>query len=103
MPSPLTPSPSEAQYQLAHNSDNRSSQILISHYICLPLATIAVLLRLISRYLCKAGRLQADDYLVISAWVYHSPLMSNVKSSSSVRDGYGNVDMAFEAFSCRGR
>ena len=33
MLSPLIPSSSEAQYQLAHTSDNQSSQILVSHYI----------------------------------------------------------------------
>ena len=79
MLSPLIPSPSEAQYQLAHTSDNQSSQILVSHYICLPLATIAVILRLLSRYLCKAARLQADDYIIIAAWVFFSPIDSNVK------------------------
>ena len=78
MPSPLIPSPSQAQYQLAHTSDNLSSQILVSHYICLPLATIAVVLRLLSRHLSKAARLQADDYLVIAAWVSLSPLKPSV-------------------------
>ena len=69
MLSPLIPNPSEARYQLAHISDNQSSRILISHYVCLPLATIAVILRLLSRHLCKAARLQVDDALVIAAWV----------------------------------
>ena len=82
------PSPSEAQYQLAHTRDNRSNQILISHYICLPLATIAVLLRLTSRHLCKAARFQADDYLVIAAWVSLSPYMSNVKFPFGVLRGH---------------
>lgn len=51
----------------------------MSHYICLPLATMAVILRLVSRYLCKAARLQIDDYMVIAAWVILSPPTSSVK------------------------
>ena len=81
MLSPLIPSPSEAQYQLAHTSDNQSSQILVSHYICLPLATIAVVLRLLSRYLSKAARLQADDYIIVAAWVFFSPPTVKVQFS----------------------
>ena len=80
MLSPLIPSPSEAQYQLAHTSDNQSSQILVSHYICLPLATIAVVLRLLSRYLSKVARLQADDYIIVAAWVFFSPPTLKVQS-----------------------
>ena len=70
MPSPLIPTSSEVQSQLANASDNASSQILISHYICLPAATIAIVLRLISRYLSKTARLKLDDYTVIAAWVF---------------------------------
>lgn len=88
MPSPLIPSPSEAQYQLAHTSDNLSSQILISHYICLPLATVAVILRLVSRHLSKVVHLQADDYLVIAAWVFLSSPKPSVNPHFSVRRGH---------------
>ena len=80
MPSPLIASPSEVQRQLAHASDNASSQILVSHYICLPLATIAVILRLLSRYLSKTARLRADDYAVIIAWVIAPILKSNMST-----------------------
>ena len=73
MPSPLIPGPSEIQSQLAHASDVSSNQILVSHYICLPLATIAVILRLVSRVLAKTARLQADDYAVVAAWVLLAP------------------------------
>ena len=100
MLSPLVPDPSQVQYQLAHTSDNRSSQILISHLICLPLATITIILRLVSRYLCKARRLQTDDYLIIAAWVLPSPPMSWVNSvfdihcwSSDFMSGYWNKNL----------
>ena len=103
MPTPLIPSPSEAQYQLAHTNDNRTNQILVSHYICLPLATIAVILRLVSRHLCRAARLQTDDYMVIAAWVYLSPLTSSIKSPFGVRRGHWIASMAYQATICRGR
>ena len=94
MLSPLIPNRGEAQYQLAHISDNQSSRILISHYVCLPLATIAVILRLLSRHLCKAARLQVDDALVIAAWVLHLPLRSSVNSPVGVRRGHRIASMA---------
>ena len=97
MLSPLIPNPSDAQYQLAHTIDNQSSRILISHYVCLPLATIAVILRLLSRRLSKAARLQIDDALVIAAWVLQLPLTSSVDSPVGVRRGRRIASMAFGA------
>ena len=94
MLSPLIPSPSDAQYQYAHISDKQSSPILISHYVCLPLATIAVILRLLSRRLSKAARLQADDALVIAAWVLRLPLTSSVISPAGVCRGHRITSMA---------
>ena len=72
MLSPLIPTSSEIEYQLAHARDDRSSQIIVSHAICLPLATFAVILRLVSRSLCKAARLRADDFTIIVALVLFS-------------------------------
>lgn len=62
------PSPSEIQYQLDHIREDRSSDIVISHIICMTLATVAVILRFTSRRLCKAAIL-ADDYMIIAALV----------------------------------
>ena len=61
-------SPSEIQYQLDHINDDRGDDIIISHAVVLPLAVLAVFLRFISRYLCKA-RIGADDYMIIAALV----------------------------------
>ena len=99
MPSPLIPSPGEIQYQLAHTSDDRSSQILVSHYICLPLATVAVILRLVSRYLSKKARLQTDDYLVIAAWV----ILSLPDSGRPVFFDMSLVATELQARICHGR
>ena len=62
------PSPSEIQYQLDHIHEDRSSDIVVSHVICLTIATVAVILRFASRRLCKAAIL-ADDYMIIAALV----------------------------------
>ena len=61
--------PSEIQYQLAHINDDRASDIVISHAVVLPLAVTAVILRFISRRLCKA-RLGADDFMIIAALIF---------------------------------
>ena len=63
------PNPAEVQYQLEHIHEDRSSDIVISHIICMTLATAAVLLRFTSRRLCKAAIL-ADDYMIIVALVW---------------------------------
>ena len=66
MPSPL--SPAEINYELAHSNDNRASNIVVSSVICISLATIAVMLRLLARRLSKA-KILADDYMMIFALV----------------------------------
>ena len=62
------PSYSEIQYQREHIHEDRSSDIVVSHIICITLATVAVTLRFLSRRLCKAAIL-ADDYMIIAALV----------------------------------
>ena len=62
------PSPAEIQYQLEHIHEDRSSDIVISHIVCMTLATVAVILRFTSRRLCKAAIL-ADDYMILVALV----------------------------------
>lgn len=66
MPSPL--SPSEIKYELAHSHDNRASNITVSSIICISLATLAVMLRLLARRLSKV-KILADDYMMIFALV----------------------------------
>lgn len=65
-PSPL--SQSEILYEFEHINDNRSPDLTISWTICISLAYLAVLLRLIARKVSKAG-LKADDYTIILALV----------------------------------
>lgn len=60
--------PSDVQWQLDHIHDDRSSAIVISHTIVLPLAVIAVILRFMSRRMCNAS-IKADDYMIIFALV----------------------------------
>ena len=62
------PSAEEIEYQLAHIHQDRSSDIVVSHAICIVIALIAVVLRFSSRRLCKAPIL-ADDYMIIVALV----------------------------------
>ena len=70
MPFTILPiSPSEAQDQLAHSRDNRANGIIISGTICLSMAIVAVILRLIARRLSRARSMQSDDYVMISALV----------------------------------
>ena len=62
MPGP--PSPAEIQYELAHIHDNRAPSIVASSVICIALATIAVILRLLARRLGKV-KILADDYMMV--------------------------------------
>ena len=63
-----SPSPSEIQYQLTHIHEDHSSDIVVSHIICITLATVAVALRFVSRRVCRAAIL-SDDYMIIAALV----------------------------------
>ena len=65
----LAISPSEIQYQFAHIHDNRSGEIITAGAICLSMAIAAVILRLVSRRFSRAGSMQLDDYVIISALV----------------------------------
>lgn len=62
------PTSEEIQYQEEHIHDDRSGNIVTSHAICIALAAIAVLLRLIARRMCKAS-IRADDWMIIVALV----------------------------------
>ena len=77
------PNEQEIQYQLAHIHEDRSSDIVVSHSICIVIAVVAVLLRFTSRRLCKAPIL-ADDYMTIVALVSIS-----LKHVHSLPDGDG--------------
>lgn len=87
----LATSPSEIQSQLAHIHDNRSGQIITSGAICLSVAIVAVILRLISRRFAKARRIskarsmQADDYMIISALVSMMFLDEEVRCALAYR------------------
>ena len=60
--------PVELQYQEEHIHDDRSGNLVTSHAICIAIAAIAVLLRLIARRMCRAS-IQADDWMIIFALV----------------------------------
>ena len=68
-PMALAMSPSEIQSQLAHIHENQSRHIITSGTICLSVAIVAVVLRLISRRLSRARSMLMDDYLVVGALV----------------------------------
>ena len=63
-----TISPNNIEYQLAHINDDKSVTLVTSLTISLVLAVAAVVLRFISRRLCKA-KIQADDFLIVVALV----------------------------------
>ena len=67
--------PSQIQYQFQHIHDDRTKDIIISHAIVLPLAVLAVLLRFISRRLCKT-QILADDIMIVVALVISPSLTS---------------------------
>ena len=56
------------RWQSEHINDDKSRAIIISHAVVLPLAFISVVLRFLSRRLCKA-KIMADDLLIIAAMV----------------------------------
>lgn len=58
----------EIDYQLAHIDEDRSEALIVSHTICLVLAGVAIVLRLIARRMSKAA-IKADDYMIIAAFV----------------------------------
>lgn len=64
--------PAEAAYQLAHIDESRVSDIVVSHIICLVIATVAIVMRFVSRKLNKTA-IQADDWMIVAALVSRSP------------------------------
>ena len=63
--------PQDIAYQQAHIHDDRSSDIVISHIVCLSLAFTAILLRFLSRHIGKV-RLEPDDWMIVAAFIFAS-------------------------------
>ena len=61
-------SPTEIQYELEHIHQDRAPSIIASYAICLSLACIAVVLRLVARRTSRS-ELKADDITMLSALV----------------------------------
>lgn len=61
--------PQDIQYQKAHVHEDHSSQIVVSHAVCIALAAVAVVLRFASRRVGKIA-VGADDYLIVAAFVF---------------------------------
>ena len=57
------------EYQKAHAYENRATEIIIPHVVCLVFAVVAVALRFVSRRL-KAG-IHLDDWMCLLALVQH--------------------------------
>ncbi len=60
--------PAQAEYQLEHVEESRVNDVLSSLISCLVIATVAVILRFISRRMVKTG-VKADDWMIIAALV----------------------------------
>ncbi|KAG7007105.1 calcium-transporting ATpase [Physcia stellaris] len=60
------PSPEQIEYQLEHYNDSYVNEIHISMSICLALATVAVILRILARRMNKAS-LGKDDHMIFVA------------------------------------
>ena len=61
----------EAQYQLTHIHDSKRISIAVTYTICLPIISIAIILRFVSR---RIGRISygLDDWVMVMAYVWHS-------------------------------
>ena len=60
--------PEEIAYELDHRADNRQPDLIVVQAVCVPLALIAVVLRIWSRRIVKAPIL-SDDILIIAGMV----------------------------------
>ena len=60
----------DVQYQRAHVNESRVSNLIVSAAICLPLAFLAVILRVVARRLGKIP-FKADDWCIVVALVSH--------------------------------
>lgn len=61
--------PEELAYQKAHIADDRRADIIIAIAVCLPVAYVAVILRIMSRRVA-AVPLLADDWTMMIALVW---------------------------------
>ena len=71
-------SDTEISYQRDHINDNKTTQLVVANVIAISAATIAVVLRLVSRRLNKAS-LQADDFMIVVG------LVSSISCSLTTR------------------
>lgn len=62
-------SDAEIAYQMAHITETKAPSIIAAVAVLSVLATVAIALRFIVRVQMKSG-LKADDYTILSAWVY---------------------------------
>ena len=60
--------PAQAQYQLDHVDESRANNIRSSLIACLAIATIAVILRFVSRRMVTTS-IRADDWMIVVALV----------------------------------
>ena len=58
----------EIAYEEAHIGDNRKADLIVAQAICVPLALIAVILRILARRIVKAPIL-GDDIMIIAGMV----------------------------------
>lgn len=63
------PTPEELQYQYEHYDESYVPQVRVSMSICIALATVAVVLRVIARRMNNAA-LGHDDRVIVFALVY---------------------------------
>lgn len=64
----IVPSKADILYQKQHVYDNRGPAIIASHVICFSLASIAVVLRFVSRKIARV-KYEADDWLIVGGLV----------------------------------
>ena len=60
----FAPPPVEAHYQLDHINESRVKDVLSSQIACFALATVAVILRFVSRRLSKTA-IKADHWMTV--------------------------------------
>lgn len=82
--------PDAIRYQLEHVNENKAPGVFASVIICFTFACIAVLLRLISRRVHKAG-LGLDDYMIVAALVDKFATLPLIFSLHSSVAKYFNV------------
>lgn len=63
-----SPSSAVIQYQSQHTRDDKSKQLLVTYIVSLCAASVAIILRLLARWIKKAS-LQADDYMIFTGFV----------------------------------